>query len=170
MTTSIFKIEHQDETLSFDTMKEALVGFVKVNEAKGLLFVKVETEEVSFSRKQIKEFERLDKYPLIYTFNFAIAEVENQPVEVSNLEQLIGRTLEFESDGEAILYVRAHFDISQNKLLIEQEGENYILTWTGVTDDINYYDERAKPNRIYVRTPIKLMQFDSADEYYELED
>ena len=170
MKTPHFKIEHQDETLSFDSIKEVLVGFVKVNEAKGILFVKIETEEVSFSDEQIKEFERLDKYPLSYTFDYAIAEVENLQVDIGELKHLIGKSIQFESDGAAVLYVKAHFDINENKILIEQEGDEYVLTWTGVTDDINYYDERAKPNRIQIRTPIKLMEFGSADEYYEMEE
>jgi hypothetical protein len=135
-----------------------------------LLFIKIESEEVSFSEKQIQEFERADKYPLLYTFNFASFELENQPVDVNSVEQLVGKTLEFEGDSNSTLCIRHHLEIgNNNNITVERTNEGYVLMWTGITDDINYYDGRAKPNSIYIKTPVQLKTYPSVDQYYEME-
>jgi len=168
MSTSLITIQQQDETLHYSSIKEALIGFVKEGET-GLLFIKIETAAITFSKEQIKEFEREDKYPLLYTFDFASFELENQPVDVNGVEQLVGKTLEFDGGHNAILYIRHHLEVRDNKIVVERIGEDYILTWTGITDDINQYDDRARPNAIYIKTPVQLKIYDSVDQYYELE-
>ena len=177
MTDPIIQIHHQDESLEYKDIKEAIVAVVK-EDNQNFLFIKIDTEEIEFTGEQMAEFEKQDKYPLISTFNFVNIELEGYPVDFASPTWLLDNTLRFKegwinNDNETIayatLYIRAHFEIKDNTIRLLKQGEAFILEWTGVTKDINYYDETAKPNSIFIRTAVQLKSYSSVDNYYEIE-
>ena len=177
MTEPIIQINHQDELLEYKDIKEAIVTVVRENN-QNFLFIKIETEEIEFSNEQMAGFKKEDKYPLISTFNFVNIELEGYPVDFASPTSLVDKPLKFnegwiEGDNEttayATLYIRAHFEIKDNTIRLLKQGEAFILEWTGVTKDINYYDETAKPNSIFILTAVQLKSYSSVDNYYEIE-
>lgn len=164
----LFTIGNEENTLAFTHLKEALVGFVNQG-ASGLLFIKIMTEEKIFTREQLLEFESANSYPLIYTFNSASAELEDLSVRAERVEDLIDKILPLDGTGHAMLYVKHHLEIRDNKILLSRNEHGFLLTWTGITNDFNHYDDKAKPSKLYIQTPVVVKTYESVDQYYEVE-
>lgn len=173
----IIKIEHQEEVLEYKKIKEAILTIIN-KAGQDYLFIKIESDYVDFTEKEREEFSRSEKAPLLFTFDFVNIELEGFPVNFNDPDLLLPDSLEFE-DGSveseqgnaryATLYIRHHLEIRKNNISLAKEDGSYILTWSGIVDDINYYDEKAKPNNIYINLPIAVKKYDSVDQYYQIE-
>ena len=92
-------------------------------------------------------------------------ELNGIPVDESHIKDSSGTVLKLprsvneddtsSTDRFTDLYLGEHYDVDENTIQISAPGEReFHLEWKGIAPDARYYDEKAKPMKIEVRTQI----------------
>jgi len=142
------RIHHQDGTVEYN-VTSAKYGFLGDK-----LFLEIEGEPA-------REHRFAKHFPLCGV------ELNQLPVGGSEISACFDREfvipmsqVEEEPFRYTNFYLGTHYDLDENHIRFLKEKKTVVLEWQGVAPDVNYYDQRAKPNAVEIRCPIKPGLFD----------
>jgi hypothetical protein len=89
--------------------------------------------------------------------------------EITDLEIKIPKGYEIDPQMDSIACVYFGWDIELNNNIIQftKDNQNLIVNWKASSDDVNYYDERAKDSGFQTQCALNIKEFNSREEYYQ---
>lgn len=146
------KIYHQDGLISYAGSSDAQVVFY-TRDKKTFLDVSITNNNKPVSETN-QDLSFLSSAHLEFTqFPFTKSQFKNLESECIEIPDEFQYSEMYNSD----IFMSLGFGVTidYNKIWFTKQQNDYYIHWNCIGTDINYYDERAKPNRIEVISKIK---------------
>lgn len=143
---TFFKIKHQDR----DIVKPVKVGKIRFSFLDGTWRVGLELRTFDEFCMDEPENWNEDDYITVHLQDYPVG--NQDPRQTEHLEIRVPKGFDAEQGAHwTNLYFGEHFETNANiiKLTRDQEG-SYLVNWTCTSDDVDYYDSRAKDNAIEI--------------------
>jgi hypothetical protein len=166
------KIFHQDGLIYFDKFQVAELILLKIEDPnKCLLMVDVQCFDAIKTESEKQELEKelqfkINTEALFYDFAFfTIDEYIDLPT-IDELNDLTINPINQENgDPPAYIYLGWHIGCYENEVKFWKKDNTWFMQWVGLADDINYYDERAKKNKVEARVKLEIFIFETKEDF-----
>lgn len=168
---NIIFIEQQDNKLIFEQFKRSEILIIN-NENKYEIFVNIESEKQSDEERSAIESKYGIKlndfityaYPRLQFMNMSKDELDMVFLEKINI--IKGWQNEFKMTG---IYVGWGVETRENEIELKMENDFVNLNWTCIVDDMDRYDKDFKPFRSKIQAELKVLRFDTKQEFWDYE-
>ncbi len=154
------KIYHQDSTLHFAGFEKAFVRLYQNKETSQFKATNLIDIELKCCLQNKVSNERFD---FIQT---AALNLYQFPTNLSDSDGLEELTIEIpeaplgekQHNSDIFMYLGFGVTITQSSIYFKKFENDYFINWKGIAEDIDYYDERAKPNTFDLVAKIERIQ------------
>jgi hypothetical protein len=167
------RVGQQDGELLFERLKRAEILFVSNDINKMEIYVNIESDaQTEAERKSISERYKTELNEFI---SFAIPKLQFINLEEEEVDKLLNDKIEiqkgwadeFKMSG---IYVGWGIETFNNKIEFSKaDKDKFHLTWTCVTDDLNYYDEKAKKCKAEITATLNAIRFSTKKDFWAYE-
>lgn len=163
------KVYHQDGLIYFDRFRVAELMLIKVENAKNSyqLIIDIQSFDYKHSDDEIKELEQRFNIKINNELDYVWVTLEE--ITLNAVDELNDLTITAEASEGKFLYFGWHIPLFDNLIKFSKGLTNYNLSWTAMSNDVNYYDEQAKGNKVEIDCELNLLVFDNNEEYQKHE-
>ena len=164
-------IEQQDNKLIFERLKRSEILIIN-NEDKFEIFVNIESSEQSVEERNSIESKYLTKLSEFITYAWPKLQFMNMSKDELNrvfnekIHIIKGWENEFKMAG---IYVGWGVETHENEIEMKIQNDFVTLNWTCIVDDMNRYDIDFKPFRSKIQAELKVLRFETKQEFWEYE-
>jgi hypothetical protein len=164
-------IEQQDNKLIFEQLKRSEILIIN-NEDKFEIFVNIESAIQSEEEKILIESKYGTKLSEFITYTWSklqfmnMSEDELNRVFTEKIHIIKGWENELKMAG---IYVGWGVETHENEIEMKIQNDLVNLNWTCIVDDMDRYDSDFKPFRAQIQAELKVLRFDTKQEFWEYE-
>lgn len=165
------KVHHQDGLIYFDRFRIAELMLLKSESSSNeyLLIIDIQSYDYVRSGEEVAELEKKFKVKLNKELRYVGVTLELF-CDLDPAAGLDAFVLAPENDGDGpSLYFGWHVPLSNNRLKLKKEDGAYNVYWTATADDVEYYDDRARDNKVVINCRLNLFVFENKLEYQQHE-
>ena len=168
-------IKHQDGTIYFDEFRVSEVIVFKEQDGEYSLNIDIKTYDVQYSEKELsqKEYDISSKinndihFAWIGLRFFAIPRNDTQYLLDTTFTIDRGYDIDIVKDSIAHAYFGWSIELNDNFIKFFETDGNLYLNWKANSDDIIYYDKRAKVNNFELQCKVNFKKFESVTEFID---
>jgi hypothetical protein len=165
---NFIRIRQQDGELIFESLKRAELLIVNNENNLAEIYINIESDnQTEIERNNISERYETE---LNNSIKFAIPKL--QFMNIDNVDEFLGGIIEIKKGwGDEFLmagvYVGWGIETFDNIIQFSRiDSENIKINWTCLTDDLNYYDDRAKNCKAEIRADLKVLKFATKEDFW----
>lgn len=170
------KIYTQDGLVYFSPFRISDVLLTRISESEVRFDLDIKTFDGPYSEDELNKLKNRFNEAINNDYGYAWLTIENKRLMCKSLDGI--ETIEFEirkgwdegsGEGLAGIYFGWRVELLENKIRIEidKATNTGTITWTAVSGDTNYYDERAKATKYEFRAKVRVLYFMDAQEIRE---
>ena len=167
------KVNTQDGLVYFDQARIADVLLIKLSDNLFRMEIDIKSFDGPYSKTEKENIEKALGQSLNESINYAWISMKNTNVKMTSKDDIENMELSFENghDENTDRYLGIYFgwgiQLNNNKLKFEKIDDSLYLNWTATSDDIDYYDERAKGTSHQFRIRVNVVELNNVDEIQE---
>lgn len=167
------KIDHQDGLVYFEGFRVKELCVYKDLFKKYVAQLDVRTQDVKHIQQYVQETEIQINQKINPYISYVWVELREYVTNRRSLNGLMknkitiskGYEIDEYSDSCAFVYFGWGIELNENIIKFIKNGDKYYIKWTALTDDINYYDKRAKKCTFELLCEIEVKEFNNHYEY-----
>jgi len=159
------KITGQDELILFKELRISDMMLTPTTDGQFRFDLDIKTFNGQYPESEINEIEKDTGHNINRDISYVWLTIENKPLNqqqassVKNIDFEIKKGWDEENgEGLASAYFGWGIELFNNKISIREVENEIWLNWTANSDDVNYYDERAKPTMYEFNVKVNLIE------------
>ncbi|MEO9511723.1 MAG: hypothetical protein ABJN84_18230 [Flavobacteriaceae bacterium] len=171
---NFLKIEHQDGLIYFRDFR--IADLISYPNEEGNLMVNIDVKsydgpysvnEVRALTTELGQINNDFAYCWIELRDYLCTEKKLQQIFEEEIKISEGYNVEGSINAVAHAYFGWSIELKNNSIRFQSIDDKVKLTWLASSEDVNYYDNRAKNNNFLLECELNVIEFSSEKEYYD---